>query len=110
MARRGTTPDYIFSVHGYDLTSQTVYLTLRQGRRTCLTLTNDRLDMEYDEENQLTRLLVHLSQEETLRFGNGFVEVQARFIDSNNNAKATYIKSISFQPILKEGVIEYADG
>lgn len=109
MAHRGTTPDYNLYVSGWDLTSQSVYVMLKQGRKAQLTLSGDRLSIMYNPETQMSTVSFRLNQEETLGFKAGVVEVQIRFVDEDGIAEATNIKTVSFQPILEGGVIEYAE-
>lgn len=102
--RRGTTPDYILTVAGYDLTECSVFVTLAQKGEK-LTLNNDRLDISY--ENDVSTITFRLTQEETLSLKNGSADVQVRFIDANGEARATNIGLISVFPVLLEEVISY---
>ena len=106
--RRGTTPDYILTVAGYDLTACDVYVTLAQFVQE-ITLTGVRLDISYDSETQASSIVFCLTQAETLRFKTGNAEIQVRFIDANGVAQATEIKSVPVMPVLFEEVIEYGD-
>lgn len=110
MARRGTTPDYLLTISGHDLSQQTVYVTIKQGtgqNAPTLTLTGDRLKVAYNEQTATSTITFSLTQEETLKFRDGAAEIQARFISADGDAKATNKKSIPFLPVLNEAVIEY---
>ena len=50
-------------------------------------------------------LIVHLSQEETLKLYNGRCDVQVRFRLDNDLAYASTVENIDIERILKEGVI-----
>ena len=106
--RRGTTPDYVLSISGYDLTDQSLYVTLAQYANK-ITLTGERLTVTYDSETNTTSIVFSLTQEETLAFKSGNVEVQIRFIDADGVAQATEIKRIPVLPVLFEEVIAYGD-
>ena len=54
--RRGTTPDYILTVAGYDLTACDVYVTLAQFVQE-ITFTGVRLDISYDSETQASSIV-----------------------------------------------------
>ena len=104
--RRGTTPDYELSISGYDLSGQTLFVTLSQYANK-VTLTGDRLNVTYDIETNTTSVIFSLTQQETLTFKSGNVEVQIRFIDADGVAQATEIKLLPVLPILFEEVIAY---
>lgn len=104
--RRGTTPDYVLSISGYDLTDQSLYVTIAQYANK-ITLTGERLTVTYDSETNITSIVFSLTQEETLAFKSGNVEVQIRFIDADGVAQATEIKLLPVLPVLFEEVIEY---
>lgn len=104
--RRGTTPDYVLSISGYDLTDQSLYVTIAQYSNK-ITLTGERLTVTYDSETNITSIVFSLTQEETLAFKSGNVEVQIRFIDADGVAQATEIKLLPVLPVLFEEVIEY---
>ena len=106
MMIRGTTPDYILTLAGVDLTGQTVYVTIRQGY-TVLTKTNDELSIVTDAEG--STIAFSLSQQDTLGLSEGAAEIQVKFIDSTGDVQATEIASISVDKALLERVIEYAD-
>ena len=106
--RRGTTPDYELRISGYDLTGQTMFVTLSQYANK-LTLTGERLNVTYDSAANTTSIIFSLTQYETLTFKSGNVEVQVRFIDADGVAQATEIKLLPVLPILFEEVIAYDD-
>lgn len=102
--RRGSTPDYMLTVAGYDLTSCTTYLTIEQYANQ-LNLTGDRLTITYD--GSASTIVFSLTQEETLAFNSGGADVQVRFIDSQGKAYVTDIQTMNIRPVLFEEVIEY---
>ena len=63
--------------------------------------------MTYDSETNTTSIVFSLTQQETLAFKSGNVEVQIRFIDADGVAQATEIKLLPVLPVLFEEVIEY---
>lgn len=107
---RGTTPEYILHVIGYDLTDKSVFVTIEYAK-TELTITNDRLTVTYTEpttsNDGYSEIQFTLTQEETLSFKPGIGSVQVRFIGSDGMAEATEYADIEVRPILKDGVIEY---
>lgn len=104
--RRGTTPDYELKVSGYDLSGQTLFVTLSQYAKK-VTLSGDRLNVTYDPAANTTSVIFSLTQQETLTFKSGNAEVQIRFIDADGVAQATEIKLLPVLPILFEEVITY---
>ena len=99
--RRGTTPAITLTVD-QDLTSWTVYVTLKNGKNT-LTLENDSLTMEY--ANSKTTIAFSLTQAQTLAFSVGTCEVQVRAIH-DGTAIATDIQTLDVGRILKDGEID----
>lgn len=104
--RRGTTPDYLLTVAGYDLTECTVYVTLKQGAQL-ITFTGDRLSVSWDSDANTSSVTFGLTQEETLGLKQGNAEIQIRFINAEGEALATQIRAIPVLPVLFEEVIEY---
>ena len=103
---RGTTPYCVLTVRGRDLTDKTVYVTLSQDGKK-LTLTGDRLRMAY--KDGATAIVVCLTQQETLNFRVGALDVQVRFIDAEDDADATKIKQLRVDRVLLEEVIEHGE-
>ena len=98
--RRGTTPTLRINVKGVEVDKLTsIYLTLKQGN-----VELEKTNVEIDTENN--RLIVDLSQEETLMFDAGGIKVQFRAILENGRAVASNIVLSNMNEILKEGVIE----
>lgn len=104
-AIRGTTPDYILTLEGYDLTGKTTYVTLAQGRDT-VTLTGDRLTVAVDQSGSTVAFA--LTQEDTLAFSPGTVAVQLKAISESGNVDATGIGQIQIDRALLGRVISYA--
>lgn len=104
--RRGTTPTLTITVTGMDVTDlKTIKVTFKQGN---IELTKATNDVTIDAENNA--ILVPLTQEDTLKFDSGAVNVQIRGLLADDvTAIASGIKSFSMDKILLDGVIE-ADG
>ena len=112
---RGTTPDFILEIPGWDLTDKTVFVTLSQMNRK-ITKSNDELDIRRVEITPVkpedpdfqTEIGFSLTQRDTLMLGVGGGEIQVRFIDENGEAEATDIQPVNISRVLLEGVIRYA--
>lgn len=102
--RRGTTPTITIRVRGETFDDSTIFVTFRQGN-ILITKTGDDVDKSITLEGCM--LYIYLSQEETLSLHNGVMQIQIRWINFSNLAKASPIKTIQVDPILLEGVIEY---
>lgn len=102
---RGTTPDYLLTIAGYDLTDKTVYVTIKQDSAV-ITKTGEQLDVTADSEG--TTIAVTLTQRDTLQLHEGKAEVQVRFIDSDGVALATNRADLTVDKVLLERVIAYA--
>lgn len=98
--RRGTTPTLKIKVNGANIQQfSKIYVTFRQGE-TEVTKTNEEIDIK---ENVLS---IWMSQEDTLKFVHGHVDVQLRAVTESGVAVASGIKMLFMDEILKEGVIE----
>ena len=71
--RRGSTPTNTFNVN-IDLTDATVYVTYSQKGQVILEKTNANMTINSDS------IVVELTQEDTLKFSTGDVEVQIRYV------------------------------
>ena len=98
--RRGTTPTHEFVVD-VDMTSATaIYITYKQRDKVILEKNIDDITVTD------TKLMVTLTQEETLMFSvNNNVEIQIRAKLDTGEAIASNIIKTSAQKVLKEGVI-----
>lgn len=103
--RRGTTPTITITVTGEDFAGATMYVTLEQGNYE---LTKTGADVVVTPTQTGSTVVIFLSQEETLGFIKGTAKIQIRWINSSGVAQASPIKNIEVDPILLEGVIEYA--
>ena len=101
---RGTTPDYILSIDGHDLSNKTVFVTIRQGQIK-ITKSNQELSISTDSEGSTIAFV--LSQKDTLALQEGNAEVQVRFIDSDGVALATEIAPVQVKRVLYERVIAH---
>lgn len=102
---RGTTPDFILTLRGVDLSNKTVYVTLSQDEHQT-TKSNNKLRIEVDEAG--STIAFSLTQIETLDLKVGKAEVQVKFIDENGYVVATNIASVNVTRALLERVIKYA--
>lgn len=99
--RRGTTPTLHIKVKGVEVEKLTsIYLTIKQGTKE-LTIRED--DVYIDAEDN--SLEAPLSQQETLDFSDGYVNVQLRAM-IDDCAVASDIKTVPMEHILREGEIE----
>ena len=101
---RGTTPDFILEIEGYDLTGMTVYVTISQGF-VKLTKSNDDLDIRVNGGN--SEIWLSLTQTDTLAVQAGSADVQVRMIDRDGHADATETAPICISRVLLEKVIAY---
>lgn len=100
---RGTTPTLKIKVKGADLSIfKNIYVTIRQGN-TEVTKESEKGQLRINIETNV--ISMPLTQEDTLKFSRGHVDIQMRGITENNRAVASNIKMWSMNRILKEGVI-----
>ena len=99
--RRGTTPIITLTVDA-DIADWTVYVSFNNGN-TVTTFEDDRLTKTVNSGQ--TFIDITLTQEETLAFTVGKVEVQIRAI-KDDVAIATNIMGMDVDRILKDGVID----
>ena len=97
--RRGSTPTNTFDVD-IDLTNATVFVSYEQGGRVVLEKTGEDLTVTAES------IVLHLTQEETLAFAPGKVNIQIRYVFPNGAADASNIINTTFERIIKDGVIE----
>ena len=97
--KRGSTPVHVFTVD-IDLTGASVFISYRQGKNIIVEKSGSEITITS------TTLETKLSQEETLAFGTGEVEMQIRYVFPDGTADASDIMKTSAERILKEGVIE----
>ena len=103
---RGTTPTFIMTIEGFDLTTETsVYVTFEQGKYE---ITKTGTDLRLTSSGEDTIVTLTLSQEETLAFDVGRADLQVRFIKSDGKAYATEKKPLNVKDVLYEEVISYA--
>ena len=97
--RRGSTPTNTFDVD-IALTNATVFVSYEQGGRVVLEKTGEDLTVTAES------IVLHLTQEETLAFVPGKVNIQIRYVFPNGTADASNIINTTFERIIKDGVIE----
>lgn len=105
--RRGTTPTFTINVTGATFTGCKVFVTIRQDGYV-ITKTGDDIDISVVDESNC-KIVVGLTQEETLAFKAAKAAIQLRWIDSAGTAGASSIKEFCVNPILLDGEITYAD-
>lgn len=98
--RRGTTPTNIFAVDR-DLTSARIYISYSQNGQVIVEKTGADLNVTP------TQIECVLSQDDTLAFKPGVVEIQIRYVAQDGEADASDIIETTAGRILKEGVITY---
>ena len=98
--RRGTTPTNLFAVDR-DLTSARIYVSYSQNGKVIVEKTGGDLSVTP------TQISCTLSQNDTLAFKQGVVEIQIRYVAQNGEADASDIIVTTAERILKDGVITY---
>lgn len=112
MAVRGTTPDYVLTIEGYDLTDKTVFVTFAQGRNR-FTKGNDDIeittstDVVDSVEITTSAIALTLTQQDTLFLKAGSVSIQVKWIDSDGKVLATNIAVAEISQALLERVVAY---
>lgn len=99
--RRGTTPTITLTVDA-DVSDWTLYVSMSNGG-SIVTFEDDRLTKTLDGPQTIIELT--LTQEETLAFSTGSLEVQIRAI-KDGVAVATAIGNLDVDRIIKDGVID----
>lgn len=100
--RRGTTPTITLTCEDLNFTQmKSLYITFAQpgGWKKTVRESDSFIDI-FEHE-----LKIYLTQEDTLKFHNGVVQVQIRALTSDGIAVATDIASFDIGPILYDGVI-----
>ena len=82
-----------------DLRGATVYISYEQRRRVVFEKTGDDLTIEED------RIIVELSQEDTLALITGEVCIQIRYVFPSGKSDASNIITTTAERIIKDGVI-----
>lgn len=105
---RGTTPPFKLVFNSIDLTGWSVYITFEQKRKQTpepfeFTIMPDELEVISTGDNSCN-VIFSLTQEQTLDFGEGSVEIQMRAY-KDGAAIAGKKKSFSVKDILLDGVI-----
>lgn len=96
--RRGSTPTNTFEVD-IDLTGATVYVSYEQQGKTVIEKTGNALTISPD------KIVLQLSQEETLSLKPGDVLIQLRYVFPTGAADASNIIRTTAERIIKDGVI-----
>lgn len=99
---RGTTPTISLSLN--------TDMQMSEMKQIWVTLKNLMFERTYQKEEiqvlENNSLIIQPTQEETLKFCKGDVDVQVRLLTHSEKAYASNIKTISVKDILKEGVIK----
>lgn len=112
MAVRGTTPDYVLTIEGYDLTGKTVFVTFAQGVNK-FTKGNDDVEITTTTEEvdgaevTTSAIALTLTQRDTLFLKTGAVSIQVKWIDSDGKVLATNIAMAEINRALLERVVSY---
>lgn len=99
---RATTPTFVctFEDDGLDLTTaNNVFVTFEQKTKS-LTKSGDGIEVE------AKKITIYLDQEETLRFSEGKVEVQANWTMANGRRACSDVVSIDLSKQLLRRVVE----
>ena len=101
---RGTTPNLQIKIRSQlDLNNvKQCWATIKSSINS-KEITYDLNSMALDPEEAI--LSIRMSQEDTLKFGNGELNIQVRLLMDDDLAYASNIKNISMNQILKDGVI-----
>lgn len=98
---RGTTPTLKFNIQGIEVSEiNKAFVTIKQIDKV-LTKTVD--DIQFDNEKNI--LSLELSQEETLSFEDGMLEIQIRIITKAGKALATPVKKTTMEKVLLDEII-----
>ena len=98
MAVRGTTPDYVLTIEGYDLTDKTVFVTFAQGRNR-FTKGNDDIEITISTDSvdgveiTTSAIALTLTQQDTLFLKAGPVSIQVKWIDSDAGVKILQVET-----------------
>ena len=103
---QGTTPPYILTVKGWDLTDKTVFVTLEGRNHSQVTKTGDDLTIVYSDND--STIAFRLTQKETFALKAGDIAVQVRFIDADGIANGTNIVWVQNLRVLLQKIIQYA--
>lgn len=99
---RGTTPTFSFRLNT-DIDFEQIEVLYVTFRSQLFEISFDKNDCTLDNETKT--ISVQFTQEQTLKFSPGSVNVQIRLRVGRHRAYATPIKSIDISQILKDGVI-----
>ena len=112
--RRGSTPIITLDVMGETFASSTVYVTIDQnGTQITKNSNSDSGEMWmtpiYDETGERigTKIMLYLTQDDTLKFDVGGADVQIRWVESEGTAHVSDVQQIEFTRVLLEEVINY---
>lgn len=104
---QGTTPPYVLTVTGWDLTDKTVFVTLEGQDHNQVTKTGDDLTIVYSDND--STIAFRLTQKETFALKAGEVEVQVRFIDADGITDGTDIVKVENHRALLQKIIRYGE-
>lgn len=104
--KQGTTPTIPLTVKDHDLSGCRVYVAFRNGRHL-LEKTNEDMTVTYADPD--TILAVRLTQEETLQFSVGTIQVDVRWVNESGEAWGTDIATLNVSEAILKRVIDYAD-
>lgn len=104
---QGTTPTFLLTIAGYDLTDAAVFVTLENGSKQ-ITLSGQRLTVTCEAET--TSIIFGFSQEETFRLPTGTMKCQVRWVDAMGDAYVTEAVNLTVEGVLLKKVISYEAG
>jgi hypothetical protein len=100
--RRGSTPTNVFHLP-IDLSQATVFVSYEQHKRVIVEKTGSDLTFAGTTGNYT--ITVELTQQDTLKFRDGNVNIQIRYVFPTGDADASNIVTTTAERILKDGVI-----
>lgn len=92
--KRGTTPYFTMTIEGYDLTDKTVYATIGQSG-LAIVKSGEDLQVSYNSTDDVTTIVMLLSQKDTLQLQKGTAYVEVKFIDEDGIVKATETEKLT---------------
>ena len=106
---RGSTPEFMATLTGYDLTDKRIYLTIEQHGQERFTLTNEDVEITVDTsgETPVSTIALELTQEQTLALEEGLAHMQMRIIERGGHVDPTEIATLYVGRTLNERVISY---
>lgn len=104
--KQGTTPTLPITVKGQNLVDMRVYVAFRCNGKV-LEKTNEDMTITYDAPD--TILAVRLTQQETLQFQVGWLDIDARWVGRNGDTWGTDVARIKVTESIIKRPLEYKE-